>query len=336
MDTSFGVEKIVFRILFFILIGCVGMPVHAQTADPVAAQAWSFAISPSQRVVTGTFRQVGRQFIYEYAPGREIRYTLPVKPHHVRRIDDVVVFALGTHGVWTGRLLAWKTSEHDEPGFRIEQRHRFAEPIHDFTISHGRVTPLTGNDKRPVLRLGLPSNPQVRSVPTLLDVEYGNDRTVNPKWIVETNFGLGMQMHPKDEDFFYYALPLSFRVGWSPICGHTVGFSAFAENGEEKLFRKPNELDEHWWGVDYYTNPLFIFYRYSLQSFPVSFQFEPLKAAYRSTGDDEYGVRLTAQWAQRLQGLRVGFEVHLDISETITRLGLWLVVGWNGPPRRLP
>ncbi|MBU1242172.1 hypothetical protein KKD52_00570 [Myxococcota bacterium] len=326
-----------FRILFFILIGCIGLPVRAQTADPVTVQAWSFEISPGQRVVTGTFRQIGRQFIYEYAPGEEIRYTLPVKPRRVRRIDDVVVFALGKHGVWTGRLVApTGVSGNDEPGFRIEQRHRFTEPIADFTISHYRVTPLTGNDKRPVLLLDQPQKLLINMVPTLLDVEYGNDRIVNPKWVVETNFGLGMQMHPGDEDIFYYALPLSVRVGWSPRWGHTVGLSAFAENGEEKLFRKPNDLDEHWWGVDYYTNPLFIFYRYSLQSFPVSFQLEPLKAAYRSTGDDEYGVRLTAQWARRLQGLRVGFEVHLDKTETITRLGLWLVVGWNGPPRRRP
>jgi len=336
VDTSFGVKKFVFRILFLILIGCVGMPVRAQTAEPVTAQGWSFAITPRQGVITGTFRQVDRQFIYEYTPGREIRYTLPAKPHRVRRIDDVVVFALGKHGVWIGRLVARTTSGNDEPGFGIEQRHSFTDPVIDFTISHGRVTPLTGNDKRPVLLLDQPQKLLNNKVPTLLDVEYGNDRIVNPKWVVETNFGMGMQMHPKDEDFFYYALPLSFRVGWSPICGHTVGFSAFAENGEEKLFRKPNELDEHWWGVDYYTNPLFLFYRYSLQSFPVSFQLEPLKAAYRSTGDDEYGVRLTAQWARRLQGLRVGFEVHLDKTETITRLGLWLVVGWNGSSRRRP
>jgi hypothetical protein len=173
-------------------------------------------------------------------------------------------------------------------------------------------------------------------VPTLLDVEYGNDRIVNPKWVVETNFGMGTQMHPEDEDFFYYALPLSFRVGWSPICGHTIGFSAFGENGEEQLFRKENDLDVWHWGVDSYTNPSFLFYRYSLQDFPVSFQFEPLKADYHDPGDDEYGVRLTAQWASRLQGLRVGLELHLDKTATITRLGLWLVVGWNGPPRRRP
>ena len=319
----------------FVMIS-VAYASSVSAAEPVLAAPWSFAISPRPLTIGGAFRQVGRYFIYEYAPGEETWHTLPVKPSRVRRIDDTVVFALGEHGVWVGRLGRRPGAPGSaEPGLRIEARHRFADPVVDFTIENGRVTPLTGVNGHPVLLQGVAVTPKTTRPPRLLDVSYGDERIVNPKWIVEATLLAGVQMHPEQDGVFHYCMPLSLRLGYSPVLGHTVGVSFFAEEGEEKIFLKPNDLHENWWSVDTYFNPLFLFYRYSLQAVPLSLQLEPLKADYFKS-DDEYGLRLTIQWARALQGLRVGVEAHLDKTENITRFGLWLVVGWNGPPWRTP
>jgi hypothetical protein len=296
------------------------------------------AIAPGPLKSGGAFRLVGRIFVYEYAPGAESRFSLPVKPLRARRIDDTVVFALGEHGLWVGRLgRPPGTPGRVEPGLQIVHRHRFAEPVVDFTIEDGRVTPLTGPDRRPALTLdpGAPSPLPDRETSRLLNVSWGDDRIVNPRWVVETTLLAGTQMHPEEGGFFEFTTPVSIRLGFSPWPGHTVGFSAFIEGGEVSLFRRPCDGDERWCGISSYHNPLFSFYRYSPRSFPVSFQVEPIKAVYHF-GDPEYGARLVAQWARQRQGLRVGVELHADFTEHVARFGLWLVIGWNGPPRGTP
>ena len=162
--------------------------------------------------------------------------------------------------------------------------------------------------------------------------ELSNGWLSPPSQFIESTFVLqaGMDWRKLDDSFsaaLYGNAELVFRVGHHLGRGHIVGLTLLfmaMDDGVEYDW-KPYEPRQ----IVRLYNPTLLFYRYAFPGTPLSAQVEPLRMEWSAGDRVDHGVRFSFQVVKNTTPMRLGLELHLDVTTDLVRPTLTLVWGYN-------
>jgi hypothetical protein len=156
--------------------------------------------------------------------------------------------------------------------------------------------------------------------------------STRPKVFLETNFlqTLGLPSTTVQHNSGHL-IELFLRVGYHLTARHVLGLSFAFGYGDYEY----HDLGggEHTYRMGEYANPLYFFYRYSMDTHPVEVQLEPVVAEVEDSRTDEnniiLGIRVGAAWVRRNGPMRFGVEVRLDLFLKFVQPSVSLIYGIN-------
>ncbi|MBU1221046.1 hypothetical protein KKF34_05470 [Myxococcota bacterium] len=139
-----GVLRIFIFSLFF-WCSCSSQSSEIKPPAPSGKCVTSVEIAPKSNEPAGAFHVSGKHYQMEYAPSAFTKYyELPSVPVKWVIKGDVVVFALGRHGLWIVRYGRQDPQDLD-PGFHVEMKYTCRKPVTGFALNGNTVTPTYKN-----------------------------------------------------------------------------------------------------------------------------------------------------------------------------------------------